>query len=308
VATIVYIPFLAGYFAQSLDVLKLCLTSIFHNTEEPYDLLVFDNGSCEEVIMYLRDLHVQGRIQYLILSGQNIGKVRAWNFIFGAAPGEYLAYTDSDVFFRPGWLQEEMKVLEAFPNVGMVAGMPAMGNFGEYTKSTLTLAEADAETKIERGQFIPDDWIIDFGKTLGYNTDNFLKRCHELEQVRLTRRGVTAYAVSTHFQFLARTSVMGQMVPLTPLGLVGPEHVLDEKVDQAGYMRLAVSTPMVHHLGNVLSDDWKKVGQDVGLVLSGSRLPNRRRILYRVVRHHRIKPILMKFYHFMFRLLSQKNI
>jgi len=37
VAVLTYIPFLSGYFAQSLDVLKVCLESIWANTMMPYN-------------------------------------------------------------------------------------------------------------------------------------------------------------------------------------------------------------------------------------------------------------------------------
>ena len=53
VAIITYIPFLSGYYAESLEVLKSCLSSISQNTPQPYDLLVFDNASCLEVQKYL---------------------------------------------------------------------------------------------------------------------------------------------------------------------------------------------------------------------------------------------------------------
>jgi len=50
VAVLTYIPFLSGYFATYLDVVKACLSSIWENTEPPYDLMVFDNGSCKELV------------------------------------------------------------------------------------------------------------------------------------------------------------------------------------------------------------------------------------------------------------------
>ncbi|HKJ26231.1 MAG TPA: glycosyltransferase family A protein, partial [Anaerolineales bacterium] len=90
VAMVVYIPFLGGYYQQSLDVLKLCLESIWQNTKIPYDLMVFDNASCEEVRQYLVQSEAEGKIQFLTLSDKNIGKVGAWNFIFGGAPGEFI--------------------------------------------------------------------------------------------------------------------------------------------------------------------------------------------------------------------------
>jgi hypothetical protein len=45
IALVTYIPFLEGYYAESLDILKRCLESIWQNTDQPYDLLVFDNAS-----------------------------------------------------------------------------------------------------------------------------------------------------------------------------------------------------------------------------------------------------------------------
>ena len=87
VAVIAYIPTLGGYYAQSLDVLKVCLNSIWENTGIPYDLMVFDNASCPEARIYLHEMHSQGKIQYLVLSEKNIGKAGAWNFVFGAVPG-----------------------------------------------------------------------------------------------------------------------------------------------------------------------------------------------------------------------------
>ena len=124
IAVLNYIPTLGGYYAQSLDVLKTCLSSIWENTDIPYDLLVFDNASCQDVRNYLRDIQGQGKIQYLVLSEKNIGKAGAWNFIFGSAPGEFIAYADSDVYHYPGWLEPQIALLEKIPKIGMVTGMP----------------------------------------------------------------------------------------------------------------------------------------------------------------------------------------
>ena len=55
IAVLNYIPFTSGFYAQTLDILKLCLGSIWENSDLPYDLLVFDNGSCQEAIDFLTD-------------------------------------------------------------------------------------------------------------------------------------------------------------------------------------------------------------------------------------------------------------
>jgi len=64
------------------------------------------------VVDYLKELRDKGKIQYLILSSRNIGKMGALQIAFRAAPGEIIAYSDDDVFFLPGWLERHLEVLE----------------------------------------------------------------------------------------------------------------------------------------------------------------------------------------------------
>src|SRR5512138_490841 len=82
VALLNYIPFLSGFYAETLDVLKACLASIRNEPGLPFDLMVFDNGSCAEVRDFLVAEKDAGRIQYLVLSEKNVGKGGAWNVIF----------------------------------------------------------------------------------------------------------------------------------------------------------------------------------------------------------------------------------
>jgi hypothetical protein len=306
VATVTYIPFQSGYFESSLDVLKLCLASLFANTPQPFDLLVFDNGSCPETINYLTDMAGCGLIQYLVLAEHNVGKLAAWNFMIGAAPGEYLAYADSDVYFHPGWLEEETRVLSAFQNTGMVSGMPAMHGFGLFTDSTLRLAEADPETTVERGQFMPDEWIMEWGQSLGQDPAAFLAHCREIEQVRLTRHGVAAYAVAAHFQFLARLAALRQVLPLPANRPVGAESVLDEKLDSQGFARLSTSRPVVAHLGNTLSTEWQAKAGELGLPTSravkSGRTPAGRLLRWRPVRR-----AILEAYHLASRLVMASS-
>ncbi|HLO14894.1 MAG TPA: glycosyltransferase family A protein, partial [Anaerolineales bacterium] len=113
-----YIPFLSGFYAETLDVLKVCMESMKKDAGLPFDLMVFDNGSCPEVRDFLVKEKEEGRIQYLILAEKNMGKGGAWNVMLAGAPGEIIAYTDSDVLFSPKWLSRSVEILETFPNVG----------------------------------------------------------------------------------------------------------------------------------------------------------------------------------------------
>ena len=124
VALLNYIPFLSGFYAETLDVLKVCMESMRKDAGLPFDLMVFDNGSCAEVRDFLIKEKEEGRIQYLILAEKNMGKGGAWNTMLAGAPGEIIAYTDSDVLFSPKWLSRSVEILETFPNVGMVTARP----------------------------------------------------------------------------------------------------------------------------------------------------------------------------------------
>jgi glycosyltransferase involved in cell wall biosynthesis len=153
VAVTAYIPFLGGYYTHSFEVLKVCLGSILANTDQPFDLMVFDNASCPEVVRFLETLREQGKIQFLILSSKNVGKVGAWNTIFGAAPGEYIAYSDMDVYYYPGWLSKHLAVFDAFPEAGTVAGLPRRGDLLLY-RDTIRQLDSLSDTKVEEGRLI----------------------------------------------------------------------------------------------------------------------------------------------------------
>ncbi len=253
VAVINYIPFLSGYYAQSLEVLKLCLGSIVAHSDLPYDLLVFDNASCPEVVAYLQEQKAAGRIQYLVLSEENIGKVGAWNFIFGAAGGEYIAYSDSDVYYFPGWLSRHLAIFEAFPEAGTVAGLPRRGRRTFYT-GTLEIAAGLPGVTFEEGAFIPDSWIIDHARSLG-KLDSVQEDLAKPDY-RLTRDGVSAYATATHFQFMVRADTIRPFLPLAydrPMG--GPVANFDRAINENKMIRLAVTERAVVHLGNTLDQE-----------------------------------------------------
>src|SRR5574339_1313356 len=152
VALLNYIPFMSGFYAETLDVLKVSLESMRQDAGLPFDLMVFDNGSCPEVRDFLVAEKEAGRIQYLILSEKNMGKGGAWNLMLAGAPGEIIAYTDSDVLFSPGWLKRSVELLETFPNVGMVTARPFRTPPEFYTA---TLAWAKREADLREGAFIP---------------------------------------------------------------------------------------------------------------------------------------------------------
>lgn len=251
VAVLSYIPFLSGFYAETLDVLKVCLESARTDAGLPFDLLVFDNGSCAEVQDWLLGEQRAGHIQYLILSEKNLGKGGAWNVILSGTPGEIIAYADSDVLFYPGWLKASVELLETFPNVGMVTARPFRTNPQFYT-STLNWAEAQPDVQVERGQFIPWEVFREFDLSLGQSEEEIRQRYETTEDVRLTYRNLQAMAGASHWQFTAYKSTLAQFLPFQMDRPMGQVKQLDQRVNEAGLLRLMPTKPYAMNLSNTL--------------------------------------------------------
>ena len=253
VAVLNYIPFLSGFYADMLDVLKTCLGSIWENTDPPYDLLVFDNGSCPEVLQWLSDRRDEGKIQYLILSQKNLGKGGAWNMILDGAPGEIVAYADNDVLFSKGWLAESLHILETFPNVGMVTARPFFSKKENLT-STLAWAGQTAEAQVESGKFIPWDAYHAFNLSLGMGEEE-MRTAYERDVFeKITCKGVQAIAGASHWQFTAYKKTIQQFLPFDMSRPMGQVKQLDERVNAAGLLRLMCVEPYAMNMSNTLSN------------------------------------------------------
>ena len=265
VAIVNYIPVLSGYFTQSLDVLRVCLQSLWQHTDANYDLLIFDNASCAEVRQFLLQAHEQGKIQYLMLSEQNIGKSAAWNIIFAAAPGEILAYADNDIFFYPGWLNALANVIDTIPDIGMVTGMPLL-NPEQFSTQTIAWAQAHPEALLERGSLLAwDDYWRHAGQ-LGNDEAKARTFYEEHESLRLIYQGQKYYVGAGHFQFVARREVLQRILPLPAQRPMGQVRALDVAVNELGYLRLCTSQWWVEHIGNTLTERfWSTVGRTEGM-------------------------------------------
>ncbi len=246
-----YIPMLSGFYAETLDVLKVCLNSLYENTVTPHDLLVFDNGSCREVQQYLLEEHLAGRIQFLILSEKNLGKGGAWDVIFTAAPGEVIAYTDSDALFSKGWLEASLEILNTFPNVGMVTSRPFRTR-EELITRTLEWARAEPEASLAEGQLLPWPTFLEFNLSLGAEEAEIREKYETTRDFRITYHGVTAQVGASHWQFVAKKEVLLQFVPFQMDRPMGQVLRLDEAMNNAGYLRLMTAEPYAMNMSNTL--------------------------------------------------------
>ena len=247
------IPFLSGYYEQSLEVLRTVVESL-HATREPehpFDVMMFDNHSCAEVRAYLKEACEQEKIQYLVFSDTNIGKIGAWNYMFGAAQGEYVVFADGDIGFRPGWLKASLELFETFPNVGMVTARPLRSPM-EYSSATLEWARLQAPGIYEEGQFLDWDCYWEHARSTGYSEEKARADFPLGRDHRLTYQGKTVFVGATHFQFMARGEVLKKILPLPSGQPMRGERALDVEINRQGYLRLLTDKPYVWHMGNTL--------------------------------------------------------
>jgi glycosyltransferase involved in cell wall biosynthesis len=303
-AMLTYLPNQAGYFAERLAVTRLSLDSLIAHTPHPRDLIVFDNGSCPELVGYLCSLRDQGLINYLILSSHNVGKISALQVIFQAAPGEIVAYTDDDVFFLPGWLDAHQKIMDTFPRVGLVTGFYIRSHL-RYATQTIDAFTAQDGVQVKRGQLIPRELEQHYIDNMGRSWDSYQQEVAGLEDIELTYQGVTALASAGHHQFVAPRQLMLDILPGWDSNLMGRMIELENSIDQRGYLRLSTPEPVTRLLGNVISAENAAEAHRLGLAANaGSSKQTKISLTGRIARLPLINRIILGLYNRLHILLN----
>ncbi len=269
VAVLVYAPHQAGYFQHRMDVTRLTLESILANTEDPYELLVFDNGSCPEMVAYLQELFAQGKIDRLVLSAHNIGKLNALYRIAQLASGSVIAYSDDDVYHMKGWLPAHLAVLDSFPNVGAVTGFYIRQRVVMSSDSTLAWAASSAEA-LERGLLMPRKWEEEYMDNSGRTEERYQSEVAGVEDVVVSYHGLKAWVSAHHFEVLTPKKVLLEVLDemLTDGWsdqLMGRMVEMDDRMDAKGYLRLTTYAQTMRLLGNALDEEVASLAAQDGI-------------------------------------------
>lgn len=307
VTTVTYVPRLADYYLEGLDILRLTLSQIRATAPEPFDLMVFDNGSCSEVVDFLVELKEKGEIQALILSPYNMKKLGAINYLFSAAQGDFIYYFDSDILHFDGWYEEAMKIMTAFPKAGMVNAAPIPSQDKEVMEATFRIADRDPELQRVQGDVFDEEILRANAIAMGTNVEPYIQKAGERFQEVFLRDGVKALPIASHSHFLMRREAAKAVVPYArDWHLKHKDKHFDMLVSEAGYMRLGTMSVHVAHLGNVLTQRWRDYAQKKGVALSGDQLLSgapRRGVRRFLLENRFTQKLLLRLHALTFRLL-----
>lgn len=259
VALLTYIPSTEAYFAEALNIVKVQIASLAQNTEVPYDLLIFDNGSCEEAQKVFTRMLSDRKITWLFLSSKNLGKTGALNWILNSMPNNWICYADSDMLFRKGWYSKSMELFSTFPDVGVVSAQPSF--FENLEGPSLAMQSIQSKGYSIHGKIAPTEHIDEYVNAYGLGED-LRKSClsKKIPCLQDLDGNDRAYIGACHMQFLGRRSQLQQILPLpATLALsTNEDRQFDTRIDQKNWLRLSTTEFYVVHMGNHLEDAVKK--------------------------------------------------
>ena len=102
-----------------IELTRQTVQTLFQNTKIPFRLIIISDASEEKTNDYLKSVSPAT----LILMPKNTGAASCKNAGMAiVGDNEYYYITDNDMYFMPNWLEALLKIMEAFPKVGIVGG------------------------------------------------------------------------------------------------------------------------------------------------------------------------------------------
>lgn len=109
---------------NALEDVKQCLESVIRCTQDPYQIIIVDDGSGEETKTFLKSLleveQYKGKVQLFINEGELHGYAIAANIGMKKSQGEYLVLLNSDTIVTAGWLDKMIDCAKSDDSIGVV--------------------------------------------------------------------------------------------------------------------------------------------------------------------------------------------
>lgn len=255
-AVITHLPALIGYHKDRLEVVQTCLESMRAGAGIELPFLIWDNGSCPELLDWITGEFMPD----FLIKAPNMGKSAARTSIMRMLPFETIVcMSDDDMYFYPDWLEPQIKLLKGFPNAGVVSGYPVRTQHRWGNRNTIKWAKKNAQVKT--GKFIPADWDRDFCISIGRDYSWHSNYTAKDRDILIEYKGMQAYATAHHCQFIAYAGRLQQFIQWDGSAM-RRERAFDMAVDEAGMLRLTTVERLTRHIGNVLDDDIRALARE----------------------------------------------
>jgi hypothetical protein len=263
ISAITHLPHQKGYHEKRLQIVKMCLLSMREAAGMDCGVMIWDNGSCEDL---LRWLHFDYRPDF-IMTGENVGKINARTAILNMLPDNtILAMCDDDMYFYPDWLKKSYKLLRAFPNVGVVSGYPTRRAFHWATINTLEWARDCKDAKVDVGRFIPEQWEHDYAVSLGRDWEFHKSYTAKDQDYKVTYKDkYEAFLTAHHCQWMGYAGRLKKLMKYDYEAMAN-DKPFDESIDTAGLLRLSTTERLTRHMGNIPEKDIVENAKVRGLV------------------------------------------
>lgn len=136
--------------------LRDCLESLVATGYPNLEIILVDNGSTDDSVALIRREFSDVQV---LENKENLGFARANNQGILASRGEYVVLLNADTKVGKGWVQEQVKVMEADPKIGMCGGkMLLMREPGKINSAGMVLLRNGltrhiGDGEIDRGQY-----------------------------------------------------------------------------------------------------------------------------------------------------------
>jgi hypothetical protein len=256
----VYIPNQEGYFKDSFDILKLCLNSLFKTSHKRTYFTIVNNGSCNEVRVYLDDLFQNGKIHEVIHT-TNIGYINAMLKGITGQQFPFITNTDADVLFLENWQEATYEVFEVFPKTGAVSPTPNSKMLKFLTGNIFF--DNGTTKKVRFSKVRNPQAMVSFANSI--DNQKLFATINLEKYLTINKNDCAAVIGASHFVVTYRSDVFDVLDKRYTKFVLGgdSDFIFDYPVVKKGYWRLSTVDNYAFHMGNTLEDWMSKQVKDL---------------------------------------------
>lgn len=249
----VYLPELKGYYEHGLEILKLCVKSIYLTVHNKTFISVINNGSCKAVREYLDQCLKEDKIHEIIHTS-SIGKINAIAKGLSGHEFDLVTITDADVLFTNGWQEAVYDIYKTFPKAGMVGTTPNSKMLKHYTENVHFDNLLNKNFKFREVKN-PDD-MLSFGKSI--ENESIFNRVNLKNILTIKQNDTIAVIGSGHFSGTYKSFLLKEMCSKFEnhkISAASDKNHLDKPSTKNGHWRLCTYENYTYHLGNT-AEKW----------------------------------------------------